>query len=238
MATIDQYSVSTLPIQMLFGQTELSLGTAFVWENAKRYFLVTNWHNVSGKDPRTQKHLSPTRAEPDRLRVWWNSKGVLGSKFATEVRVRDADGSPLWWVHPVYRERVDVICLPITAPATADMHPINQMPSAPRMQARVGQDVFILGYPFGIGPGGLPIWKRGSLASEPEVINASDPHILIDTATRPGMSGSPVIRRSWGSYVDDDGNTSMGGGDATRFIGVYSGRLSTADTNDAQLGLA
>jgi hypothetical protein len=237
MPTIDQYSVSTVPVQMLFGATELSLGTAFIWKDSGQHFLITNWHNVTGKDPRTGKHLSPTLAEPDRLRVWWNSKGVLGSKFAAEVSIRDDAGAPLWWVHPVHKERVDVICLPVEAPASADMHPINEMPSAPRMQARVGQEVFILGYPFGIGPGGLPIWKRGSLASEPDVIETTDPHILVDTATRPGMSGSPIIRRSWGSYLDDRGNTVMGG-EGTRFIGVYSGRLSTAGANDAQLGLA
>lgn len=238
LASIDQYSVSTVPIQMLFGATELALGTAFVWEDTGRHFIITNWHNLTGKDPRTGKHLSPTLAEPNRVRVWWNAKGSLGSKFSAELPIRSPAGAPLWWVHPVHGKGVDVVALPVTAPATADMHPINQMPSAPLMQARIGHDVFILGYPFGIGPGGLPIWKRGSLASEPEILDPSDPHILVDTASRPGMSGSPVIRRQWGSYQDDQQNTYMGGGDFTRFVGVYSGRLSTREPSDAQLGLA
>jgi hypothetical protein len=237
MPTIDQYSVSTVPMQMLFGATELSLGTTFVWLEESRHFLITNWHNLTGKNPRTGQHLSPTLAEPDRIRVWWNVKGRLGERFASELPLRNAEGDALWWVHPVLGKAVDVVALPVDPVVGADMFPINEMPSTPTMQTRVGHDVFILGYPFGIGPSRLPIWKRGSLASEPEVFDPSDPHILVDSASRPGMSGSPVIRRQWGSYLDEGGNTMMGGGDATRFLGVYSGRISTADPNDAQLGL-
>ncbi len=238
MANIDIYSVSTVPIQMLFGTTELSLGTAFVWAEGDQHFLITNWHNLTGKNPRTGRHISPTLAEPDRIRVWWNEKAHLGNKFSAEVPIRSARGEPLWWAHPTHGKAVDVVALPVDPPANADMYPINQMPSASDMRSGIGQDVFILGYPFGIGPGGLPIWKRGSLASEPEILNPSDPYILVDTASRPGMSGSPVIQRQWGSYLDNQGTNNMISGDATRFVGVYSGRLSTADPNDAQLGLA
>jgi hypothetical protein len=149
VANIDQYSVSTVPIQMLFGNTELSLATAFVWIEGSQHFLITNWHNLSGKDSRTRKHLSSTLAEPDRIRVWWNAKDALGSKFAAEIAIRSDDGTPLWWVHPLHGKLVDVVALPVTANQAADMNPINKMPSAPTMQSRIGQDVFILGYPFG-----------------------------------------------------------------------------------------
>jgi hypothetical protein len=49
------------------------------------------------------------------------------------------------------------------------------------------------------------------------------------------MSGAPVIRRSWGNHMLEDGGVTMGPGSATRFIGVYSGRLYTNDSNDPQL---
>lgn len=236
MATIDQYSVATVPIRMLFQATELASGTAFVWIAGEQHFLVTNWHNFSGKDPRTGKHLSKTLAEPDRFEGLWNQTGQLGAKFPAVGRVREDDGRPMWWVHPSYGNRVDVVALPIPPVPGADMLPINAMRHAKDMQVAVGHDVFVLGYPFGIGPAALPIWKRGSIASEPEIIDPNDPHILVDTASRPGMSGSPVIRRQWGGYQDGKGNTYMGG-DATRLVGVYSGRLTTTDPNDAQLGL-
>ena len=237
MATIDQYSVATVPIQIFFRKTELSLGTAFVWQDGSDLFLVTNWHNVSGRDPFSGKHLSATASEPDRLRIWWNTKGSLGNKFAEDHPLRETNGFPLWFVHPQYRNQVDVVALPVVAPTQADMYPINQMPSD-KLLLQIGMDVFILGYPFGIGHGGLPIWKRGSVASEPEIIDANRPVIFVDSASRPGMSGSPVIRRSWRTHAMEGGGTMMNGGAATKLIGVYSGRLSTVDPNDAQLGLA
>jgi hypothetical protein len=104
----------------------------------------------------------------------------------------------------------------------------------------VGSDVFVLGYPFGIGPGALPIWKRGSIASEPEmtaIINQN--HIFLDTASRPGMSGSPIIKRSWGTHFYENGDIKTETDSiATRFVGVYSGRMVSNDPLDAQLGLA
>lgn len=236
MPNIDQYSVAARPLEMFFQQTFLSLGTAFVWKQGSDHYLVTNWHNVSGKDPRTGKHLSQTLAEPDQVKTWWNVKGNLGAKTETMVPLRSANGEPLWWIHPIFGSKVDVIVLPITPPPNTDMHPINEMPSL-NLRLEVGQDIFILGYPFGIGPAGLPIWKRASIASEPEVLHPSDPHILVDTASRPGMSGSPVICKSWATHQLDNGSVQMSTGSAYRFVGVYSGRIAATDQNDAQLGM-
>ncbi len=237
MSTIDQYSVATVPIEMFFGSTKLAIGTGFVWDASGEFFLITNWHNVSGRDPFSGQHISKTTAEPDRLRVWWNQKGKLGSKFAVEHALHDPSGLPLWLVHPQHGNQVDVVALPVQPHANAEMYPINGMPSED-LQIQIGTDVFVLGYPFGIGPAGLPIWKRASVASEPEIVDPDRPYMLIDTASRPGMSGSPVISRSWGTHQLEGGNLALGGSSvATRFIGVYSGRLATNDPIDVQLGL-
>lgn len=105
------------------------------------------------------------------------------------------------------------------------------------LAVNVGMDVFILGYPFGRGVAGLPVWKRGSIASEPELVLGAQLHVFVDTASRPGMSGSPVIRRNWGNYTTTDGSVVMTTGSATKFVGVYSGRIIGTDPLDAQLGL-
>jgi Trypsin-like peptidase domain len=236
MPNIDQYSVAAIPIQMLFNTTELGVGTAFIWQSEGAYFVITNWHNVTGRDPFSGKHILASAGEPNKLRVWWNLKGVLGKKIALELDIRDVSNDPLWFIHPVYKNQVDVVAIPVAVPPMAEPYPINAMPTDD-LSLQVGVDVFVFGFPFGIGVAGLPIWKRGSIASEPDLIDTSRPVILIDSASRPGMSGSPVIRRSWGTHTLTDGATLMNGGPATRMVGVYSGRLATNDANDPQLGL-
>lgn len=233
MSIIDQYSLATVPLEMFFNDTHLAMGTGFVWKAGEQFFLITNWHNLSGRDPITGKHLSKTAAEPNRLHIWWNKKEMLGGKFRMVHNIRDPHDTPLWWVHPTHGNAVDVVALPIAAPADAEMYPINSMP-ADTLSIQIGMDVFVLGYPFGIGPAGLPIWKRGSIASEPNLASAG--LILVDTASRPGMSGSPVIRRSWGTHILED-SIETGQETATKFVGVYSGRIASTDPLDAELGL-
>ena len=67
MFVLDQYSIGPVPIEMYFRELKLAIGTAFVWENVGRYFLITNWHNVTGKDRFTDKHINEMGAEPDRI---------------------------------------------------------------------------------------------------------------------------------------------------------------------------
>jgi hypothetical protein len=88
----------------------------------------------------------------------------------------------------------------------------------------VGKEVFVLGYPFGQLALRLslhPIWKRASIATELDYLVEHLPMFLVDTASRSGMSGSPVI------YV---------AGQFQQFVGVYSGRYGADDLNDVQLG--
>jgi hypothetical protein len=65
------------------------------------------------------------------------------------------------------------------------------------IRLETGLDVFVLGFPRGMSGGAeFPIWKRGSIASEPNFDIDNLPKILIDTATREGMSGAPVYALS------------------------------------------
>jgi hypothetical protein len=131
---------------------------------------------------------------------------------------------------------VDIAMLPLSAKKEPDWYAMNQLDMFD-LSVTIGEDVYILGYPFGISSSGYPIWKRASIASEPQLQTQEQPYILVDTASRPGMSGSPVIRRSWGYHPLSNGSLLTVPGAGTRFVGVYSGRLSTKDPLDAQLGL-
>lgn len=117
------------------------------------------------------------------------------------------------------------------------LFPINSLKSDVDLKIAIGMDVFILGYPFGFSLPGFPIWKRGSIASEPDLVHQTDGYLHVDTASRPGMSGAPVIRRSWGTHSIASGGTSSHSVPQSKFIGVYSGRRHTKDPSDAQIGM-
>lgn len=131
---------------------------------------------------------------------------------------------------------IDVVALPLPEMPDVALYPINEMDDAPKLVA-IGIDAFILGYPFGIAASTFPIWKRASIASEPHFSIDDQPCFYVDTASRPGMSGSPVILRSWGGFQTNKGGMVTGPGAATRFIGVYSGRIVAKNLLQAQLGI-
>lgn len=236
MSAIDIFSVSAIPIEMFFNETLLGVATSFSWQDENAVYLITNWHNFTGKSSTTGKHISKTLAEPSKIRIYLNTKGKLGSKTSEDIEIFDADHKPLWLINPQLGKEIDVVALKIRPKVSPDWYSINTIPTMDLTLA-VAHDVYILGYPFGIGPGGYPIWKRGSIASEPKIFTSNQRHILVDSASRPGMSGSPVIRRSWGTHMTANGDTIMNGATETKFVGVYSGRLATTDPLDAQLGL-
>lgn len=97
---------------------------------------------------------------------------------------------------------------------------------------RVGAEVFVLGYPKGITPNGIfPIWKRASIASEPQVgITFGDQEyedaFYIDALTNQGMSGSPVIylARPGDIMLTKDNITIEVKAEEPFLVGVYAGR--------------
>jgi hypothetical protein len=96
----------------------------------------------------------------------------------------------------------------------------------------IGTEVFVIGYPRGIaGEEIFPIWKRGSIASEPQVpIRLGGRQhknvFYIDALTKSGMSGSPVIcfSKPGERFSSDDGDVIQVRDEKPRIVGVYSGR--------------
>lgn len=84
----------------------------------------------------------------------------------------------------------------------------------------------------------MPIWKKSSIATEPDINIEGLPKTLIDTATRSGLSSSPAIMQRIGIHGMVDGKmlptTSIGR--IRNFLGVYSGRVGD-DEFKAQLGV-
>jgi hypothetical protein len=240
MPPVDKYSIATVPLEQKSGPHWIGNATGFLWVSDGKYFLITNWHVVTGRSSSADE--TSKSAAPDRLSVLWYRKASNGPDHTSTRRrvdelLRDPNGHPRWFIHPQFGKSVDVIALPVTLADDVEPYPINKMPSHD-LAVNIGMDVFVIGYPYGLGPDELPVWKRGSIASEPNMyIEKKQNHIFLDTASRPGMSGGPVIRRSYGSHHMRDGTSTMGEAIRTKFVGVYSGRVTAFDPLDAQLGL-
>jgi Trypsin-like peptidase domain len=236
MTNIDQFTVAAIPIEQFFNNTYLGHATGFLWRLADTYFLVTNWHVVSAKDFFTGHNLNKTAARPNRLRALFQVAGRF-EKQQWDIDIRSKDDEPLWFIHPGRRVDIAVIPFqPIQTDLVIGLYPLNELGNA-ELRTAIGMDVFILGYPFRITPPAFPIWKRGSIASEPEIVRMTTGYMHVDTATRPGMSGAPVIQRTWGTHLMSNGGTIVDGADRTKFLGVYTGRIPTDHPDESQIGL-
>jgi hypothetical protein len=234
---VDPWSLAALQIEMYFDQTLASHGTGSIWKLNGKTYLVTNWHNFSGKHRETGEHISKTNCEPNMVRVFFHKSGAAGQWTSCDVQLLN-DGNQVWIDHPRKTAMIDLAAIEIQLPEDAELYFPAELHSTDLI-TEVGAELFVVGYPFKIETVGLPVWKRGSLAGELMVAQLSETgRFLIDTATRQGMSGSLVVRKQTGSWVDERGN-SMGGqtGASYRFMGIYSGRLGANKDGDAQLGI-
>lgn len=230
---IDPLSTSSVKIKMLFNETPLSSGTAFFWKKDDDVFLVTNWHNISGRNSITGECLSPSLAIPNRISS--DIYTIEDEKiFLKKLQIDWPLDKPTNWLQHPSGSAVDVVMMPINS-ISARVMPVN-LDANNMLRMSVGDDVIILGYPRAVDVQNFPIWKKGIIASEPNIDFENQPKILIDTASISGMSGSPVISiKSTG--VTHDGAQILAGGPDLTLVGVYSGRLMIDGATDTQLGI-
>lgn len=230
-------SFAAFKIRMFFNETELSEGTGFFWKGHSRLFAVTNWHNISGRNARTLKHLSKTLAEPNRATLIFYQKANEWAE-QRELEIEWPSSGKTNWIQHSLGRKVDVIALDITDAIPQSKSSITTINRGndPDFLLQVAEEVYILGFPLGLHLKELPIWKRGTIATEPDLNYDEDPMFLIDTASNKGMSGSPVISIK-SSGPSRSGNMVISSRESTRFLGVYSGRIAPNGELDAQLGM-
>lgn len=244
-AFLDAFSIKSLYIELLFDDFILSHGTATLWlkqvsDKEAKCFLVTNWHNFSGRNFFDGKCLSKELAVPKKFRIYFRTQKI-GIFCIQEFPLYDADDAPLWFELPAASGRCDLVSYHISVPnealvAFANRSAVEGDRNADNMEVGIGSDVFIVGFPFKLKEQNLPVWKRASVATELDVSRVGEKrYFLVDTASRPGMSGSLVIARRWGPYLDESGDLIMHAGISDRIVGIYSGRVGGKD--DLQLGI-
>lgn len=221
-------SVQSLHLEFFFegahGSTSVSVATGFVCISANGPVLVTNWHNVAGIDPITGKHLSKMLVEPNVVVISHNSP-MLGHFIRRQERLRaEVDGVPLWFEHPRWGREADMVALKLRSLDGVQLRPYDTQRDQDLL-VTVSEVVSVVGFPFGLRSGGTAIWATGTVASEPEIDFDKRPIFLIDCRARTGQSGSAVIAHRTGIVPRADGNSYFGG-EATRLMGIYSGRVN------------
>jgi hypothetical protein len=225
---INPSSVLPLKIEMHFNGQLLSTGTAFVVQSSTGPLLLTNRHNVTGRDNTTGKHLSKTAAEPNEIVIFHHVKGRLGEWVKqAEPLFKGEPREPLWYEHPIYKERADFVALRLTQIAGVELFPCEINERSPYLTVGPAEPVSVIGFPFGNSAGGFAIWATGFVASDPDINYDGLPILLVDCRTRQGQSGSPVVAfRSAGFIKYSDGNTNAMPSGQARFMGIYSGRMN------------
>ena len=251
----DNYIACPFQIQMCDLQGGISLGTAFFYECEGETFVITNWHNVTGKHPLTGIPLDSNRS-PLYIRAKWpmvndNAPHPEGAKIvhfqAQKIEIEDESG-PLWFEHPELGSVCDVVAIPVRKPTNwpSSIHMAANKIDETSIPIDPGLKVIVIGFPQGISTGpGLPVIKTGFLSSMPgfgvrlgggfsDIGGMKDgievPATLLDVHTIPGMSGSPVFGEYTGIWNPDDLSITefIGSsviGTSRIFLGCYSSRV-------------
>ena len=239
----------------------LGVGTSFLFGFEGSDYVVTARHNLSGRHAETNVTIHPTGGGPNQIELLTVVPVAASTPTTPElsvtsqgrrIRFDDLDSGDLKDIcaygHPDGRI-VDVACIGpfqfsdelVTRAVNHETYGLIPLPLS------AGDDAFVLGYPHFVDGGAsfLPIWKRASIASDPQRADDRErpPRLLLDTATRRGMSGAPVFVRQSGLIIPGppfQRDQLLGDeiiGTAHDFLGCYSSRLGEKDQLDSQLGI-
>lgn len=268
MSTADRFSrVSLFAVRLEQCRSGKSMGygTGFIYHHATsgKNFLVTNYHVLTARDPSNPSMLEPGYPDsPDE--ICWSV--FTRPNFAVRSGSFSIHGRTAWLEHRQRSAGVDIAALALSFPEDAVVVTQADIEMDESLGAQVGMEVFIVGYPHGFGVHDiLPIWKRGTIASEPRAKPDGLDKFYVDAFSHPGMSGSPVFavaRRQMIQLSPDASRlyaahdrgelsalelieridpTEMERGKfdgmALNLIGIYGGRVRVTGNRDANLGV-
>lgn len=167
------------------------VATGFFVSRGAKIFLVTNRHVVIDE---------PKAFFPDYLDLeihLGNAKGSERRHHTLELYSRNE--TPVWKEHAFFGSNADIVVISLNGVLREDADRwtafeeggfatvIDVLP--------LGSDVILLGYPLGFydTKNGLPIVRKGAVASMYQFPFAGNPYFLVDANLHEGMSGSPVV---------------------------------------------
>jgi hypothetical protein len=238
LSYINPFSRCVVHLTMDFEGIVLGTGTGFLRRCGGELFLITAWHNLSGREPDTLKPKHSQGSLPNYVRI----EGFCFDRRVALYYDNDPNDeghcSRRFWQHPRGPD-TDVAVFRVPSSSQEEGWPIDETFFDPskneEMKLRVAQSCIVVGFPQGLVDRSqphhvLPIYKGAQIASEPYIEFQGRPIVVIDATTRPGMSGSPVFVQ----VLTYNGQYTAG-----RFLGIYAGRFRDSSTRseDSALGL-
>jgi Trypsin-like peptidase domain len=215
-------SFASLLVEVKKGGKSLGTATAFIVERDGKRYLVTNRHVVRGAQPNALPLL------PTELIVLQHVAGNLGT-WTPRAESLYSKGKPRWYEHPARPLDIDVAALPLVNDSGIDVYGYDPWATNRGLSAQLSEPLNIIGFPFGVASGGaLGIWVRGFIATDLALDWNDLPCFLVDSRTRQGQSGSPVIAYSpagAATHVASGGLATLPH-EVEEFFGVYSGRIN------------
>jgi hypothetical protein len=232
--TVEFLSIASLLIRPIVNGSPLGGGTGFIIENNGTYFLVSNWHVLTGKNFFTPQQIV-YEAEEFQI-LFWQSDGGSFKEIRLNVRDNllekiDKKGAPIF--------DIAAFQIPPNLLSQIEIHPIPLSLIDTDLPAKPAMEVSIIGYPHLITATGdldmpIAIWKKGAIASDPEIQHKGRDFFFIDATTKCGMSGSPVVIQKYGAWSPSGGGLSVGER-ACKLLGIYSGRVHPKELVDFDL---
>jgi hypothetical protein len=207
---VESWIYATMLIENEWGQRGSGFLVVRVIDDASgRIFLVTNKH-VLHKE-------AEMRSSATRVVLYFNVKNADGSITGqtTEFPLNYDDGSKRWHEHP--DQDVDVLAIDVTPLLVqypqiekrwADYSHFADRSKLDELDVTMGDEIVVIGYPLGLRQGAtnFPLLRGGIIATRIGEILEDDYResdgtlrkrmlrgFLIDGATIPGSSGSPVV---------------------------------------------
>lgn len=112
-----QPSEAVVHLSICRDDIKLAVGTGVFYKKNNKSYIITAWHNVSGRHSETLESLSTNLSVPNKIIATFSqqiSQGEFNGCVKMSISLPlEKDGKPTYLIHPQGWPKVDVVAIPI-----------------------------------------------------------------------------------------------------------------------------